>query len=104
MSHVMRKPAFGKCENKLQSRSFMLFRWFRGGLCLNHGHVESYFCVGTTIVGDFGGETNVKKRHGSFRSTAPHQHCFNKQLSLVQYILSVFLQVTKFDVLVLSDY
>ena len=24
-----------------------------GGLCRNHGHVESYFCVGTTIVGDF---------------------------------------------------
>ena len=66
--------------------------------------MESYFYVGTTIGGDFGGETKVKKRRGGFRLTAPHQRCFNKQFSLVQYIISVFLQVTKFDVLVLSDY
>ena len=68
--------------------------------------MESYFYVGTTIGGDFGGETKVKKRRAGFRSTAPHQRCFtlNKQFSLVQYIISVSLQVTKFDVLVLSDY
>ena len=84
--------------------AFTFFRWFGRGLCRNHGHVESYFYVGTTIGGDFGGETKVKKRRGGFRSTAPHQRCFNKQFSLVQYIISVFLQVTKFDVLVLSDY
>ena len=53
--------------------------------------------MGTTIGEDFGGETTVKKRRGGFRSTAPHQRCFNKQFSLVQYIISVFLQVTKFD-------
>ena len=65
-----------------------------GGLCRNHGYVESYFCMGTTIVGDFSGEKKVKKRCGGFRSTAPHQRCFNKLFSLVQYIFSVFLQVT----------
>ena len=65
-----------------------------GGLCRNHRHVARFVCVGTTIVWDFGGETKVKKRHGGFRSTAPHQRCFNILFSLVQYIFSVFLHVT----------
>ena len=65
-----------------------------GGLCRNHGHVASFVSVGTTIVGDFGGERKVKKRRGGFRSTALHQRFFNILFSLVQYIFSVFLQVT----------
>ena len=61
-----------------------------GGLCRNHGHVASFVCVGTTIVGDFDGETKVKKRRGGFRSTAPHQRCFNILFSLVNISFPFF--------------